>query len=497
MKITSHRLFYPLLLALIIFGVYSYTFDAKVAQLGDNASYFMLGKALSAGEGYVNISKITKTPNNHYPPGFPAFLGLGMMLGLGITGLKILNGLALIIAAGILYILSEKLTGSRVLAFCATLLTILNYHILQYGSMLMSETLFMCLSLLALWFAANTQKIKDHNFILAVAFGIFAYYTRSLGLALIVAITVYYFSQKKWREATIYFAAFVAAALPWFVRSQRLGGGSYTRQLQMINPYRPELGNANLTDYFTRIWENFSRYISKEIPYSLFPGDMPNYQEPATLGSWLLGIFLVAAVIYGALRLEKYRLLILGYLFFTFGILMLWPDVWVGPRFMLPLIPVMYLGLLQGLTSLFTLLLSQANKSFQPGWLAALAIFLIPSVNVLHDQAKTPLHPAWQNYYAVATWLSRNEKPDVVVSCGKPALFHLYSGTFTSRYAFDNNPETLISELEKAQVDYVVLDQVYPNTIRYLLPAIQTYPERFQQVHSLKNPETYLFKFVK
>ena len=497
MSIISHRLFYPLLLLVVFVGLYAYTFDAKVAQLGDNASYYMLGKALAGGEGFVNISKVTKTPNNHYPPGFPAYLSLGIFMGMGITGLKLLNGLALLIAVGVLYFLSEKVTGSRMLSFVTALFTIFNFHILQYGSMLMSETLFMCLSLLALWFTVNSERMGDRKYILALLFGIAAYYTRSLGLALIVAITVHYGVQRKWKEAGIYFGGFSLAALPWFLRSQKLGGGSYTRQLQMINPYRPELGKAGFGDYASRIWENFSRYISKEIPYSLFPGDMPDYQASSGIGSWVFGLVLVGLVIYGALQLGKYRVLILGYLVFTFGILMLWPDVWVGPRFMLPVIPVMYLGMLMGVNCVLRLLFSKANKEFKSGWLVVPVLFLLPSVAVLHEQAKTPLHPAWQNYYAMAAWLSQNEKPDVVVSCGKPALFHLYSGTYTSRFAFSNDPESLIRELEAEQVDYVVLDQVYPNTIRYLLPAIQTYPERFQQVHSLKNPETYLFKFVK
>ena len=82
-----------------------------------------------------------------------------------------------------------------------------------------------------------------------------------------------------------------------------------------------------------------------------------------------------------------------------------------------------------------------------------------------------------------------------MVSCGKPELFYLYSGTYTMRYPFERDPARFIEKLEEAGVDYVVLDQVYGNTVRYLLPAIRQYPERFEQVYHESAPDTYLLRF--
>ena len=58
--------------------IYQYIFDPKIDLNGDNASYYILGKALNAGEGFVNINSIHKTPNNHFPPGYPAIISLIM-----------------------------------------------------------------------------------------------------------------------------------------------------------------------------------------------------------------------------------------------------------------------------------------------------------------------------------------------------------------------------------------------------------------------------------
>ena len=53
-----------------------------------------------------------------------------------------------------------------------------------------------------------------------------------------------------------------------------------------------------------------------------------------------------------------------------------------------------------------------------------------------------------------------------------------------------------MKDLERRKVDYVVIDQVYGNTLRYLLPVVRTHPEKFEMVRHLKNPDTFLLKFV-
>ena len=70
----------------------------------------------------------------------------------------------------------------------------------------------------------------------------------------------------------------------------------------------------------------------------------------------------------------------------------------------------------------------------------------------------------------------------------------MYANKYTVRYKFAD-PQDLITHLESSNVEYVVIDQVYGNTLRYLLPAVRQNPERFQQVYHLQNPDTYLLKF--
>ena len=68
----GHKTIAGIFVIIIVFiGVYAYIYDSKIDLNGDNANYYMLGQALHQGEGYVSINSINKTPNNHFPPGYP------------------------------------------------------------------------------------------------------------------------------------------------------------------------------------------------------------------------------------------------------------------------------------------------------------------------------------------------------------------------------------------------------------------------------------------
>lgn len=499
MKIQNQPYLFPALIVLVFLISYSYTFDAKLAPLGDNASYYMLGQALAQGEGYVNISKFDKTPNNHYPPGYPAIMSIFMHAIDALIFYKILNGLFLLGGLLLFYNISTEILSNRVLAFILILFCLLNFHLLQYGSMMMSEVPFFFFSSVALLFFIRKKEaqpwFKQYSFYTLLAALVIGYYIRSLGIALVGATIITLFLKRKWIPGLALGAGFVALALPWFIRSQQLGGGSYMRQLTMINPYQPNLGKAGFSDFLTRAANNFSRYITEEIPSALFPFTEVNYRESGNAGDYVIGIVLLGLVIFGLFSLKRFRGFFLLYLLFTFIILLLWPDVWVGVRFIVPIIPILGLGLINGIYSILQYIFQAAGRS-APVWaMAVLPLLLIPSVNKLHEQASVSLHPAWENYYSMGEWLRQNAPSDVVVSCGKPALFYLYSRTYTMRYPFEQNAEKLIQALEEAQVDYVVIDQVYPNTARYLLPAIRSYPERFEQIYHRPNPDTFLLRF--
>ena len=70
---------------------------------------------------------------------------------------------------------------------------------------------------------------------------------------------------------------------------------------------------------------------------------------------------------------------------------------------------------------------------------------------------------------------------------------HLY----ITGYKNTLDKEEQIKYLQSKGTDYVVLEQLgYSSTGRYLFPAIQRYPKKFKVIIHLKNPDTYLMKFL-
>jgi hypothetical protein len=124
-----------------------------------------------------------------------------------------------------------------------------------------------------------------------------------------------------------------------------------------------------------------------------------------------------------------------------------------------------------------------------------ISIFLVPSIKKLRHDADTELKPAWANYYNLAKWVDENLEANAIIACRKPAMFYLYSNSFTVNYKYTEDEQDLINDLYNKQVDYVVMEQLgYSSTSRYLYPVIQNNPKRFELVQELNNPDTYLFR---
>jgi hypothetical protein len=492
---------YLIIISILFLSVYSYTFDKKLDLNGDNAYYYVLGKALSLGEGYVNIATIKKSPNNHFPPGYPFILSVFMHISYDTTFLKLLNGIFLLISSLVLYVLFKKISENIRIAFLTVFFLVLNAHLLQYGTMLMSEISFVLVSFLCLLLVHqsnfNHDFFKKPNFYLVLLTLVASYYIRSTGLALFAGIILYLLIRKKWKVAITLTTGFFLLALPWIIRGQKLGGSAYLKPLVMVNPYRPELGNADFMSYINRLFSNIARYISREIPNSAFPFIRINYLEDISLSEWFLGIVLIALSFYGFYKLWRKGLLFVCYLLATFGILLLWPEVWRGVRFVLPVMPILLFSIIVGFYYLINQLLSTVKIKFNLLVLIILGLAFISPIKTLHQKAKNSYPSSWKNYFQIASYFKNENIRDVTVICRKPMLFYLQSGTFTAPYLYTKDENELINDLKLKTANYVVLDNLgYRQTYEYLYPVIRNNPDMFKLVFSLQNPDTYLLKFT-
>lgn len=502
-------IYLPLLL-ITFFISYNYVFDEKVDMGGDNAGYYILGKSIASGDGFKNIHTIEKVPHNHFPPGYPAIIAfISKIFSSDIQLIKHLNGFFLIASIFLLFSIILQLSSSYHIAFIVSLFSLINYHLLSFSVIIMSEIPFMFFSLLCLWLLLKTDfgrpAVKNLPFLLLIVCVAFTYHVRSTGLALFAGFALYLAVQKHWKYLATFSGGFILLALPWVIRGIQVGGSSYLSQLMRKNPYRPELGQMELGDWFTRIWNNLERYISREIPSGTFNYiEVGDYQAAVSSSEWLLGLLLLGIMIFGLFKIKRFVLALLFYLVASFGILMLWPDVWYGTRFITPLIPLLFYVFLTGLVGLIEWaaqkLFGFSNKLYLNIGLVVLSLLLVSSyagpLKDLNEKAKQPYPGSYANYFELAKWVKNNASDTSITCCRKGQLFYLFSGKFVVNYKNTLNTEEQIEHLKSKSVDYVVLEQLgFSSTGRYLYPAIQKYPEKFKVVVQYPNPDTYLMEF--
>ena len=251
-----------------------------------------------------------------------------------------------------------------------------------------------------------------------------------------------------------------------------------------------------------RLFNNAERYISIEIPDGLFHYIVNNdlSVRQATTTSVLSGIIIVLLAGYGFYALKRSRLLVVAYVGAVGGVLLIWPEAWKGTRFLQPLIPLLLLGIFNGLWVLVRVLLHRwvAVRYIHPLLLAPLLLIYFEDVDYLHKLAKKGVHPQnWLNYFEVARWVDENTPADTIVACRKPNMFYLYANRRTVSYAFTPDVAELVADLERKQVDYVVAASLgFSSTSRYLIPAINQRAERFPVVYKREDPVAWLFKFT-
>ncbi|MGB1316604.1 MAG: hypothetical protein ACPG5W_00285, partial [Flavobacteriales bacterium] len=249
-KYVNHKfvvVFYLLIICFSFNKTYDRIFDKKVHLGGDNAGYYIYGKAIAKGEGYTAIHSKTKKPGNHFPPGYSALIG-GVMTVLNgkIDTIKGANGFFMLSALIVLFFLFRALTKNIHLSFIACMFAAFNFHLLEYSTIMMSEISFVLFSAISLLLFVlidfEKQVYKNWKFLLFIAAMTFAFYIRTLGVSLVISFTLILLLKKRWAYAGTLVVCFFLLALPWQIRSANLGGSPYVKQLLRKNPYRPELG---------------------------------------------------------------------------------------------------------------------------------------------------------------------------------------------------------------------------------------------------------------
>lgn len=484
-----------LLVAVQAFAVWG-VFVAAPHPGGDNAGYIALGHSLVSGQGYTELWDPAAPPHTKYPPVFPLLLAVAMALGAkGWVGLKAVSVLAtLTVAPGVFLWARTRVPES--LALGVALLTALSPSLLYHSHWVLSDVPFVAFAVWALWALSGVGgQISEQpggsdsglRWLVAAVVVLLAAFTRSAGLPLAGAAVAALALERRWGRAGALAAVVGLPFAAWWLRGRSavVAEGRYTREFFLLDPYQPDLGSASAGDFVARVIENLVGYLTRFLPDALLGA-----QGPAATLVTLTVVLLALVGWVRSLRAGRPGVAALFLPLYT-AVILLWPAVWSGDRFALPLVPV--------------LLVFAAEESWRLArrWndgarnAALVALGLVVALPAMGDWVEAREEadrcraaartagpwacggPGLVDFAAAARWAGAHLSEGSPVLTRKPRIWYLNSGLPTRTYPFSDIPGALIEEAEAAGARHVVLDYVGGQGTRFVGGALASDPERF------------------
>ena len=459
------------------FGLMLSVFNRAAHNGGDTAGYVTLAHSLLEQGTYTDLWQPGKPPHTKYPPVFPALLAVAIALGARTwAALKVVPALFTTLSVMAVYLWAKGRRGDQFGAVLALLIAASN-AVLWSSHWELSDPPFLALTFLSLWTydraflpttavsspeggqsPGNTRAWLTAG---AVATGL-AYFTRSAGLPLLVAAGVWLLVNKKVRAAAAVTASVGGLALLWSLRGGQ--GAQYVSEFWMIDPYQPELGRVGLTGLVQRVVENAGSYMSAHVPIGL-----TGLRAGALVG--LLGIVLFGLAGWGWARRFRRRpgvaeVFVPMYL----GLILLWPQVWSGDRFALPLLPLLLFYAGEVILHLAERVPAPARKLVVGASVAVLAFPALASWSrevrvgsgcsalVRSEGAFVCWGARNTQFVQAALWSGAHLPEGSVVLSRKPRIFYVMSGVASQTFPFTKDGTRFLAVADSLGARYVVMD---------------------------------------
>lgn len=485
---------------------------------GDNAGYLSLAVSLLERGDYVELWDPAEPPHTKYPPVFPLLLAGAMLLGArSWVAFKALS----VVAVGGAVLLSLALARRRlgtVGGLAVALLLVLSDAFLWASAWILSEPLFLVLSLgavVALEAGVRGRSGEGESeggeedgtprdrrplppaaaLFAGCTLAILAYFTRSAGLPLVAAVGAWLLLRKAWRPALAFAVAFGVPAFLWMLRGRSSRAEGYLSEFWMVDPYQPELGRVGLGGLAARAVDNLVLYGTEYIPRGLTPVG----------GGWIpiLGVGLLLLAAAGWARAVRRGLGPAELFVPLYAVLiLLWPAVWSGDRFALPLYPFLLIyaadvvraaalrvggrgGMAVGAAAVLSVALPAVS-----GWWQGVPSSTGCRAVVKHEGPFGCYQQPVREWAESARWSASALPQEAVVFSRKPRLFYVVSGGIRSlTFPFSDDPDLFFREAERSGVEYLLVDRLDSLAPLYLVPVISARPERFCALAGWGNPE--------
>jgi hypothetical protein len=318
----------------------------------DGAGYAVLARGLRSGQGYRAIDHPDHPPHIHFPPGYPLVLALlWWVTGESVVAAHVVSTLCTAGAAVAGWWWFRRLVSARAALLLGLALSV-NWLWARTGSAIQSEPLYMLLQQLAILAAARaghgtTSGLKDAILLAVLLAGCLL--IRHVAVGLVLAVALELAIGRGWRFAVTVAAlagVFTSPWLTWMVAAGSTGqtqasllvqgGETWLQRLARQVVFYVERIPDQITGPFVEVGVNFGRW-----PWSVV----------MAAGVW--AVVATAVIACGWLcTLHQPRRRLAGLVALcTMLVLLVWPFTEAG-RFLIPLVPCILIGAVEGLTGL-------------------------------------------------------------------------------------------------------------------------------------------------
>ena len=356
-----------LILAAATLGSMSWTEPPRY----DGAGYATLGRSLATGRGYREIHDPAAPPHAHFPPAYPGLLAAAW----AVVGTDrpdrftaVAHGLSLAAVLAGLWGFARwwRATEPAAAAAALSLALAANWTWARAGGVIRSEPLAIALGAATLLLARRPGR----GIVLGVVLGL-GLLTRQVFACWALAVAVDLGLRRGWLAAGRLLAVVAAVVAPWLAWQVRVGSGAQAGLFRREG-LAPLVASQALF-YARRIPD---AVVGPVVEVATVFARAPRVGQVATLGA----ILATALVLAGWVRMLWSPRRRLGALIplATLPLLLAWPFTEAG-RFLVPLVPFVLMGAVDGLSLLLGLRLDDRRSRRLAGWLVLAAALPYPT----------------------------------------------------------------------------------------------------------------------
>ena len=453
----------------------------------DDAFYVILAKSIATGHGYRNLNLPGTPYATHYPPGYPLFLALLWWIGpafpANVLLFKVANAIFIAVAAAFAFKLGhERMQLGRGAALVAVVAGTATTPALYLSSMVLSETMFLALTLALLLWAESRLSQRRAGVRAAILLGACSgllFLIRSQAIALVGAVAVVYAVRRRWRDAALALGTAFVVILPWLLWVAAHDGevpslmrGDYGSYFGWFVDGIRERGASMLIDTLRRTLPD----MVGQLAYRLRPPSMP-------LLSGITSFCVLLLALCGAVRLVRRAPVTITFLGAYLAIAALWP--FPPLRFLLGIWVLLMLLLASGAQMLIDDTLPSAlwhrrrlrlTKRLTGALAAGLLVTGVVAYNVrgfAHRGWAVTEEQSWRWIAPKVTWVgARTDSSAVIATDHDEGAIFLYTGrravpvtTFTAAEFIEprsaaTDSMALRSLVLRFKADYVVLSSL-------------------------------------